>query len=90
MILKTPNFKVTNIIFESYEHFPLPNIRWSRDSPIECLICNYWNIGLDFSNIYPAYSWMYLVSGRLLKLLRDATTEASSLILEIDAGVKLD
>ena len=36
-------------------HFPLPNIRWSHDSPIECLICNYWNIGLDFSNIYPAW-----------------------------------
>ena len=37
-------------------HVPLPNIRWSRDSPIECLICNYLNIGLDFFNIYPAYS----------------------------------
>ena len=50
-------------------HFLPPNIRWSRDSLIECLICNCWKIGLDFSNIYPAYSWMYLVSGRLLLYL---------------------
>ena len=70
-------------------HFPLPNIRWSRNSPSECLICNYWNTGLDFFqylsslflNIFSVGKFT-TVSGSLFHLLDTLNVNAYFLLFD--------